>query len=271
LTADATSTVRVMTWNIHGGVGPDRRHDLARVLALIQRADPDILALQEVDSRLVKGGEHPLALFRRVLGHHGIAAAAITTADGDYGQVLLSRWPMLQPEVHDISVPGREPRRAIAALIDAPAGRFFVVAAHLGLKFVERRRQCARMAELSEGSELTTVVLGDFNDWMWPGSVQNVLARHLPARTPHRTFPAFFPLLRLDRIYCRPAAALVRSWVDQSARPVSDHLPVIAEIAPHPSELAGGTSEHSATQTVPRADTSESPLGRARGRKHSSS
>jgi endonuclease/exonuclease/phosphatase family metal-dependent hydrolase len=231
LTAQTSCCVRVMSWNIHGGVGPDKRHDLARVLAIIQRADPDILALQEVDSRLVKGGEHPLALFRRVLGHHGIAAAAITTADGDYGQVLLSRWPMLDQEVHDISVPGREPRRAIAAVINAHVGRLFVVATHLGLRFGERRRQCAQLAELARRSELTTVVFGDFNDWIWPGSVQNMLARHLTARTPHRTFPAFFPIFRLDRIYCRPSEALLRSWRDPSARSVSDHLPVVAEIA----------------------------------------
>jgi endonuclease/exonuclease/phosphatase family metal-dependent hydrolase len=87
------------------------------------------------------------------------------------------------------------------------------------------------MAALVEASELTTVVLGDFNDWMWPGSVQRVLARHLPGRTRQRTFPANFPLLRLDRIYCRPAAALLRSWTDRKASVISDHLPVMAEIA----------------------------------------
>ena len=232
MTASARATVRVMTWNIHGGIGPDGLHDLERMLAVIRRADPDILALQEVDSRRVKGAEHPIALLKRVLGHHGIAAAAITTADGDYGQVLLSRWPLEDAVVHDISVPGHEPRRAIAATIDTPPGRLFVVAAHLGLRFVERRRQCSKMAVLAEQSELTTVLLGDFNDWMWPGSVQNVLARRLPGRTRHRTFPARLPLLKLDRIYCRPAAALVSSQVDPAGADVSDHLPLIAEIDP---------------------------------------
>ena len=174
MTASARHTVRVMTWNIHGGIGPDGLHDFQRMLRVIQRADPDILALQEVDSRRLRGGEHPVSMLKRVLGHHGIAAAAITTADGDYGQVLLSRWPLDNAVVHDISVPRREPRRAIAATIHAPAGRLFVVAAHLGLSFVERRRQCASMIAVIEQCELATVVLGDFNDWMWPGSVQNI-------------------------------------------------------------------------------------------------
>jgi endonuclease/exonuclease/phosphatase family metal-dependent hydrolase len=226
------ATVRLMTWNIHGGMGPDGRHDLERMLALVRRADPDVLALQEIDSRRAPGSEHPVAMLKRVLGHHGISAAAITTPDGDYGQVLLSRWPMTKTAVHDISVPGREPRRAITAVINAPAGDLFVLATHLGLKFVERHRQCRQMAHLVNLSALTTVVMGDFNDWMWPGSVQNVLARKLPGRTRHRTFPASFPLLKLDRIYCRPASALISSRVDPTARSISDHLPVIADVHP---------------------------------------
>jgi endonuclease/exonuclease/phosphatase family metal-dependent hydrolase len=226
------ATVRVMTWNIHGGMGPDGRHDLERMLELVRRVDPDVLALQEIDSRRVPASEHPVAMLKRVLGHHGISAAAITTPDGDYGQVLLSRWPMTKTAVHDISVPGREPRRAITAVINAPAGDLFVLAAHLGLRFVERQRQCRQMAHLVNLSALTTVVMGDFNDWMWPGSVQNVLACHLPGRTRHRTFPARFPLLKLDRIYCRPASALISSRVDPGASSISDHLPVIAEVNP---------------------------------------
>jgi endonuclease/exonuclease/phosphatase family metal-dependent hydrolase len=231
-------TATVMTWNIHAGVGPDGRHDLARLLRLVERVNPDILALQEVDARPVRGGEHPLDLFERVLGHHGIRAPSITTADGDYGQALLSRWRMIATDVHDISVPGREPRRAITAIIDTPVGQLYVVATHLGLRFSERRRQCSQMAALVEGSGLTTVVLGDFNDWIWPGSVQRVLARHLPSQTRQRTFPARFPLLKLDRIYCRPAEALLRSWTDKEASAVSDHLPVVAEIALNPASIA---------------------------------
>lgn len=226
----STAAVRVMTWNIHGGMGPDGRHDLERILSLIRRADPDVLALQEIDSRRAPGAEHPVAMLERVLGHRGVAAAAITTSDGDYGQVLLSRWPMTETEVHDISIPGQEPRRAITGIVNAPTGQLFVLATHLGLKLVERHRQCRQLAALATRSTLTTVVMGDFNDWMSPGSVQNVLARKLPGRTRHRTFPARFPLLKLDRIYCRPASALLSSRLDPAARTISDHLPIIAEI-----------------------------------------
>ncbi|MEA2935010.1 MAG: hypothetical protein QOD74_1656, partial [Variibacter sp.] len=47
----SNATLRVATWNIRGGVGLDRRFDLNRIIATLQRAEPDVVALQEVDSR----------------------------------------------------------------------------------------------------------------------------------------------------------------------------------------------------------------------------
>jgi hypothetical protein len=76
-------------------------------------------------------------------------------------------------------------------------------------------------------------MLGDFNEWSWPvRSMARLGASSPPARTRHATFPSWYPLLRLDRIFCWPPGALRASFVDQSARRASDHLPVIADIAP---------------------------------------
>jgi endonuclease/exonuclease/phosphatase family metal-dependent hydrolase len=60
--------------------------------------------------------------------------------------------------------------------------------------------------------------------------VRSVLRNALPGRSRSRTFPAWCPLLRLDRIYCRPRHALQRTWTDGQARYLSDHLPVIGDI-----------------------------------------
>jgi endonuclease/exonuclease/phosphatase family metal-dependent hydrolase len=46
--AEAAGLVRVLTWNIHSGIGPDGRYDLERVVRLVQRHEPDIVALQEI-------------------------------------------------------------------------------------------------------------------------------------------------------------------------------------------------------------------------------
>ncbi len=226
------STIRVMTWNIHGANGRNRRFDLERVIALIGRHSPDVVALQEVDSRRprVSGVVEPFKALQAALGSHGIGAKTITTKDGEYGQALISRWPIRDPEIHDISYREREPRRAVRCEVMAPGGILRVIATHLGLSIGERRGQAQALLRLIGDSPLTTVVLGDFNDWFWANSVRKVLAARLPGRSRQRTFPSFLPLFRFDRVYCSPAAALTSVRTDWSARALSDHLPVICDI-----------------------------------------
>jgi endonuclease/exonuclease/phosphatase family metal-dependent hydrolase len=221
-----------MTWNIHGAVGGNPRFDLAGVVELIKRWDADIVALQEVDSRrkaAVVG--NPFAVLQEALGAHGIGVKSITTDDGDYGQMLISRWPIGAHEIHDISFPEREPRRAVKAEVATPLGAIRIIATHLGLSIRERRIQARTLLDIAGARGMTTMIIGDFNDWFWPGSVRSALSRELPGYTRYRTFPSRWPLLRLDRVYCRPGEALIRSYIDADARSCSDHLPIIADVA----------------------------------------
>lgn len=228
-----SDTVRVMTWNIHGAFGRNRRFDVQRVVELVRRWDPDIIALQEVDSRRkIAGNADIFALLQDALGEHGVSARSIETADGHYGQLLVSCCPITASEVLDISAPEREPRRAIKADIATPTGSLRVIATHLGLSVKERREQTRHLLSLLDGPPMTTVVMGDFNDWLWAGSVRSSLARALPGRTDFRTFPSRVPLFRLDCIFCRPQQALRVAFRDYAARAISDHLPVIADIVP---------------------------------------
>jgi endonuclease/exonuclease/phosphatase family metal-dependent hydrolase len=229
---NGSATVRVMTWNIHSGVGTDRCFDLSRVVDTIVHHDPDVVALQEVDSRrTIAPARSAFAVLREAVGHHGVEAKSIVAPDGEYGQLVLSRWPLGLAQIHDITHAKREPRRAIEVEIAVPAGAFRLIATHFGLTFSERRSQARRLVAIARPHAMTTVMLGDFNEWFWPASLRGALARELPGRTRHATFPSWCPLFHLDRIFCWPAEAMRASFVDHSARRVSDHLPVIADIA----------------------------------------
>jgi endonuclease/exonuclease/phosphatase family metal-dependent hydrolase len=239
VSATPPAVIRVMTWNIHGGIGADGKFDLARIVAAIARHEPDVVALQEVDSRRrPAGGPSPFTFLREAIGHHGIEAKSITTTDGDYGQMVISRWPLLAVKIHDITVAEREPRRAIQTDVSAPHGSLRLIASHFGLKLSERRTQARRLVEIARPHPSTTVMLGDFNDWLWPSSMRAALERELPAHTRHPTFPSRCPVLSLDRVYCWPARALLRSFVDRDARRASDHLAVVADIALTPIAAA---------------------------------
>jgi endonuclease/exonuclease/phosphatase family metal-dependent hydrolase len=241
-----------MTWNIHGAIGTDGVYSLERVSETIIRNAPDILALQEVDTRRRKTANEPSAfeVLREVVGKHGIEAKSIeaksiATADGDYGQMLVSRWPFVGSTIHDISHATREPRRAIESLIETPAGIVRIVATHFGLNAAERRMQARQLVAIARQHPATTIMLGDFNDWFWPGSLWAALKSEMPARTRHATFPSKLPLLRLDRIFCWPRSALLHSYVDRQARPASDHLPVIADIVPAAAAAGPTTADTS--------------------------
>lgn len=224
--------MRVMTWNIHGGTGIDRRFDLDRVVDVVRRHQPDVLALQEVGSlRPASPASGAARRLADALGVHVASSTLVTAADGDYGHIVISRWPLIDTRIHDISVTGRERRAAIETTARLGGRNVRIVAAHLGLSLRERHRQAAHLAAIVDSASGSTVVLGDFNDYLRRGAVQAQFAARLPARTYHRTYPSVLPLLALDRIYCRDAGMLGRSWIDRAAWRASDHLPLIADLA----------------------------------------
>jgi endonuclease/exonuclease/phosphatase family metal-dependent hydrolase len=225
--------LKALTWNIHACVGADGRHDVARIGAAVSAMAPDIAAFQEVDSRRPEpGAGRVYDTLRAQVGAHGHDAWSISGKDGHYGQMLASRFPLEDKQVHDISEAGREPRKVMTARVRLPCSRLRVVATHLGLNRHERRRQVAALRYIvdAEPSE-PLLLLGDFNEWFWPHYHQRDLFALVGAWTRHASFPARLPLFALDRICCRPGSLLARSRAVHEARAASDHLPVMAEVA----------------------------------------
>ena len=175
---EARSRLRVLTWNVHACVGTDGRHDVARVSAEVCALAPDIAAFQEVDSRRLSSDAMEVHnSLRAAVGDHGHDAWSITGTDGRYGQILASRFPLEDKEVHDISVAGREPRKAMTARTRLPTATLRIIATHLGLRRRERRYQLEALREIV-CADLSSplLLLGDFNEWCLPGRAHRRLA-----------------------------------------------------------------------------------------------
>ena len=142
--------IRVLTWNVHSGIGPDGRYDLKRVVDLVRSHNPDIVALQEIDSR-GKGETSPFSFLAQSLGSHAAEAKTILAPDGYYGHALISRWPMGEIALHDLSIYRREPRCAIETTVATPCGPLHLATVHLGLGWHERRQQAAMLAAETSG------------------------------------------------------------------------------------------------------------------------
>lgn len=226
----------VASYNIHQCVGMDRRRDARRIASVIRDLDCDAIGLQEVDSRAGPHAEsRQLDYLAHATGMEALAGSTILRHDGDYGNALLTRRPVLAVRRHDISFASREPRGALDVDLDVDGHRVRVIVTHLGLRPAERRYQVKLLLKLLhpvEPGELV-VALGDINEWLPIGRPLRWLHGLLGCPPSQRTFPTWLPLLALDRVWVRPRSALlgVQTHAGRIARIASDHYPLKATIA----------------------------------------
>jgi endonuclease/exonuclease/phosphatase family metal-dependent hydrolase len=244
--------MRVVSWNIHGGVGRDGKRDLDRVARVLADARCDVAALQEVgephraqrgEDRRHEVGDHAAHL-GKLLGWYVAYGPTLVLAGRPYGNAVLSRHPIVRVKNYDLSVRGREPRGCLRADLQTDSGVLHLFNLHLGLSGGERRRQAGMLlsADLLRDAALTAplVVCGDFNMWFpVPGPIARLLRRSLRdaaylAGVRRATWPARLPLLRLDRAYVDGGIEVLACGVldDAEARAASDHLPLWLDLLP---------------------------------------
>jgi endonuclease/exonuclease/phosphatase family metal-dependent hydrolase len=233
--------MRLLTYNIHKGIGgTDRRYRLERILHVIAAEEPDFVCLQEVDRNVRRTRYHdqPALLAEKLRAEAHLYQLNVPIRQGGYGNLLLSRWPIQRRHQVSLRLGDRKPRGAQMAIVDTPEGTLHLVNWHLGLRERERRWQVDHLlahALFRESAHLPTLIAGDYNDW------RNVLGRHSFAKhgfaqatdpvARYRSFPAFWPLASLDKVYHRgplkvKEARVVRHRLTYRA---SDHLPLVVD------------------------------------------
>ena len=231
---EAVQQLSVATYNVHLWVGQEGRTDPDRVLSVIREMNADIVALQEAGYPEREEEPYGVDYISRITNRYVILGPTLKNNKGHFGNMLLTRYPVSQICHINLSVANSEPRGALNVCLDVHGTSVRVIATHLGLKWRERRYQLRRLLKhATEDTNQMLILMGDFNVWS-PLSKLFRQIEHNFGKTPAlRTYPAFFPLFRLDRIWVRPRGALVHILVHQtpSSKKASDHLPVKAVIA----------------------------------------
>lgn len=242
---------RVLTVNAHKGFGAfNRRFILRELREAVRTVSADVVFLQEV----IGAHAHHARRFKDwpATPQYEYLADTMWTQSaygrnavyphGDHGNALLSRFPIRHHANHDASFTNGEARGLLHCVLDMP-GRsepLHAICVHLGLRESHRHHQLRRLCELigdAVPAAAPLVVAGDFNDWRvkaherllrCAGLREVFVTAHGEAA---KTYPARWPVLRLDRIYTRNARAQrplllpSRPWSQ-----LSDHAPLAAEI-----------------------------------------
>jgi endonuclease/exonuclease/phosphatase family metal-dependent hydrolase len=233
--------VRLLSYNIHKGVGgTDRRYQLHRIIDVINAEQPDLVCLQEVDFNVQRSrfDNQPDILADKLQANASLYQLNHPHRDGGYGNLILSRWPLRQEQQLSIRYGKRKNRGAQMVVVDTPEGPLHLVNWHLGLGEKERRWQADFLLQhplFAKSSALPTLIAGDYNDW------RNTLGKHHfhnhdfeqvtdPVRR-FRSFPAFFPVTSLDKLYRRGPVEVKEANVARHklARRASDHLPLVVD------------------------------------------
>jgi endonuclease/exonuclease/phosphatase family metal-dependent hydrolase len=234
----------IASYNVHKCVGTDGRFDPERIVRVIQEIDADIIALQEADSRFgERTGLLDLTRLERESGLVAVPIAGVTKAHGWHGNVVLFRQGTVR-DVHQIKLPGLEPRGALVAEIELSSGKALrVIAAHFGLLRRSRAQQARMLVEIMTKNDATpTILLGDLNEWRL-GDRSSLNTFHSafgpqPAAVP--SFPANMPILALDRIIANRSGLISAIEVHNTplARQASDHLPIKTMLTSIPDTVA---------------------------------
>jgi len=225
----------VVSYNIHRGVGLDRRRDLDRIAHVIGETEADVVGLQEVIREKGPGQADQAAYLARRLGMALVMGETRVHGEGSYGNALLTRLPVLGYSRCDLSRGTWEPRGCLRVDLAIDDRALHVFNCHFGLALRERREQVTLLGAFirSAGQRGPRVLLGDFNEWhRGPVTRQLRLEFSSPMRRLRRTHPALFPLFALDRIYWDVELEGETFHVHRSrlARVASDHLPVVARL-----------------------------------------
>lgn len=216
-----------MSYNVKNGSGMDGKRDYDRTARVIREAQPDVVALQELDSGTKRsGGLDTLQELAKRTELTGTYAKAINYPGGSYGIGLLSREKPLS--VKRIPLPGREEARV---LLMAEFKDYYFCVTHLSLTREDSEASIKMIARLAAECNKLFLIAGDFN--LTPESAPIVRMKNdftLLNDPSQKTFPADNPAECIDYIWMykgkKPGDFKVVSRKVMEEPDASDHRPV---------------------------------------------
>jgi endonuclease/exonuclease/phosphatase family metal-dependent hydrolase len=232
-------SLRVMTYNIHVGIGMDKKLDLQRIADVIKKEDPDLVGLQEVDRGVQRTQRiDEIAELAKLTRMDYAFAFNLPYQGGQYGVAILSRLPIRATEHrHFKNLREAERRGFIRAEVSFHGRKLHFVTTHLDYQYDDGRLfETQQLIDALKDIKESLIVVGDFNDVPAGKSYPLMLKGFEDAWAKGRSqdqgfsYPADKPVKRIDYVFTRRSDSVrtKRVWVVNTL--ASDHVPVVADL-----------------------------------------
>jgi endonuclease/exonuclease/phosphatase family metal-dependent hydrolase len=228
---------RVATFNVRHGARPCGMVSTRALVRSCLDLDADVLALQELDERVVRSAfRDQAAVVGRALDlRRAVVRTKRTPVGGWQCNALLTRHSLVDVERVPLpSAAARESRVALLSDVVGPAGRAGVAVVHLDTRRAAAREQLETVLAALANRPGPRILAGDCN--LEAGDlVPRLAAAGLRPAGSAATYPAASPRRQIDWIATDAGFTVLR--VSAPPAPVSDHRPLVADLA-----RAGGSS-----------------------------
>lgn len=231
--------LKVMSYNIHHANPPSKPGiiDLDAIVAVIKSENPDLVALQEVDVNTQRSGRLNQAVtIAQKLRMNFVFGKAIDYDGGEYGLVILSKYPISNTAIHKLpadSAHESEPRIFLTANVSLPKGRevrFGNTHLDSGNDPINRNMQINEVNRLSQEESHPFIIAGDFNADAGSEAIRILNKQFKKTCEPCQpTFPVEKPQTAIDFIAVNSGTRFrVIDHKVLNEHYASDHLPVVA-------------------------------------------
>lgn len=206
------TTIKVLSFNILHGATTKGDFDLDRIAQLIIDADPDLVALQEVDFKTNRAKKYDLATelgWRTKMA--SLFAGAMPYDGGEYGEGVLSKTSFLQSR--NVPLPftsGNEPRAALEITTILSSGdTISFVGTHLDhlRNEIDRISQVKKINEVFSSNKYPTILAGDLNATPESKTIEILRELWIPSfdeKNPEPTSPSDNPIRKIDYVVFFP-------------------------------------------------------------------
>lgn len=236
-----SASLKVMTYNIHTGIGTDGVLDLQRIADVIKNSNADVIGLNEVDKNYDARSNYvdQPAWLASKLGMYYVfqktSWKAPNAASGnlprEFGHMVLSKYPIEAYDSMIFTEYDNHFRGLLETRINMNGNTFHFYITHLGTEVADHPSQVQELLTYTSRRAGPKIVAGDFN-FIPTDSPHAVMAMSYndplgTAQTPY-TFKPANPTKRLDYLWGTPHVQFSNSGIISTQ--ASDHFPFVSDV-----------------------------------------